>query len=113
MVFDGYPPADFRPAKDFCGIEVIFSRDVSADEKIKAMLEKAKDCRQIIVVSDDREIKFFARTSHAKSLGIGDFIKAGNPDVKTRKSDSLKPELSYTQISKINQELENLWLKTT
>lgn len=111
VVFDGYPPADFKPQEGFSGINVIFSRDVSADEKIKKMLEKAQDPRQITVVSDDKEVKFFARANRAKSLAIEEFAKAAKINAKTSKSDSLKPELSYVQIDKINQELEHLWLK--
>ncbi|MDD5154986.1 MAG: NYN domain-containing protein [Candidatus Omnitrophica bacterium] len=120
VVFDGYPPAISRDSYSCLDIEVIFSGDISADDKIERMLQKAADCRSIVVVSDDREIKFFAKSHRAKAKGIEEFISAAHPGIsgsmrkgklKTKKTEPMKPELSYMQVSKINKELESLWLK--
>ena len=120
LVFDGYPPDIYKTRYAYPGIDVIFSKSLTADEKIKAMLEKALNCRVIVVVSDDKEIKFFARATGARATGIEEFINSAVPDItaldrkknfKTPKSESLKPELTYVQINKINKELKNLWLK--
>ena len=120
VIFDGYPAPSFKSGYDCPGIDVVFSKGITADQKIKAMLEKATNCRVVIVVSDDNEIKFFARSYRAKAMGIEEFVKSAIPDasdvsrkgkLKTQKSDLLKPELTYVQISKINKELKSLWLK--
>lgn len=85
-----------------------------------AILEKTINCRVVVVVSDDKQIKFFAKAHRAKVIGVEEFIKSAIPDTglishkkkfKTKKADLLKPELSYSHITKINKELESLWLR--
>ena len=120
VIFDGYPSPGFRSGYDCPGIDVLFSKGITADEKIKAMLEKTANCRVVVVVSDDRQIKFFTRSCGARAVGVEEFFESAIPDasdvrckgkLKTQKSDLLKPELTYVQISKINKELKSLWLK--
>jgi predicted RNA-binding protein with PIN domain len=120
VIFDGYPPAVFKAGYDYPQAEIIFSRDSSADDMIMAILEKAMNCRVIVVVSDDKQIKFFAKAYRAKAIGIEEFLKPTIPEArlisrkkkfKTKKADLLKPELSCSQITKINKELESLWLR--
>ena len=83
LVFDGYPGT--LNLKDGWGdnIEIIFSRKETADQTIKRILEKAANSKNIIVVSDDKEIRIFTRLIGARSLGVKDFIrakvKAGRP----------------------------------
>jgi predicted RNA-binding protein with PIN domain len=120
VIFDGYPAPSFKFGYDYSDIDAIFSKGITADEKIKVMLEKATNCRVIVVVSDDRQIKFFAKACRAKAIGVEEFVKSAIPDVnglshkgklKTQKSNLVKPELTYVQIDKINKELKKLWLK--
>ena len=120
VVFDGYPPNISKTRYTYPDIDVVFSKSLTADDKIKAMLEKAVNPRVVVVVSDDRQIKFFASSTGARATGIEEFINSAIPDTtaldrkgkfKTPKSESLKPELTYVQINKINKELRNLWLK--
>ncbi len=117
VVFDGYSAAVLESRCNYSGIDIVFSKDISADEKIKAMLEKAANPRLLIVVSDDKEVKFFARSAGAKAAGVEEFIAAKTtqrgalrPKGKLR-SGLLKPELTYVEMSKINRELRDLWLK--
>ncbi len=74
------------------------------------MVEASKNPKNIVVVSDDREIKFFVKSVGARSIGVEEFIHPeGKPQRK--KEDLIKSELNFSQISKINQELKALWLK--
>jgi len=109
LVFDGYPKV-LEQSLEEEGIDVIFSREETADTRIKRMVETSKDPKNIAVVSDDREIQFFIKSVGARSIGVEEFI---NPLVKPQeaKEGLIKPELNYTQISRINQELKSLWLK--
>ncbi len=120
VIFDGYPAPGFKSGYACPDIDIIFSRSVSADENIKAMLEKTTNRRVVVVVSDDKEIKFFTRSCGAKAIGVEEFVESAIPDasdlirkgkLNMQKSDSVKPELTYAQIDKINKELKNLWLK--
>ncbi|MDI6606152.1 MAG: NYN domain-containing protein [Candidatus Omnitrophota bacterium] len=107
VVFDGYPDSEF-PERGLKGINIIFSRRQSADERIKAIVERSAGARNIVVVSDDKEIKFFAKSLGAKVLAVEEFI---GPKVKQRRAPQpLKPELSYSQAEGINRELRKLWL---
>lgn len=106
MVFDGYPGEPGLRQEDN-NLNVIFSGEASADEKIKGLLENSKDRKNTVVVSDDREIAYFAKHAGAKPLNVGEFIKPAAAAHKDMGGD----ELNYTQISKINEELRKLWLK--
>lgn len=110
VVFDGYPGAT-QELPEEPGITVIFSRDISADEKIKNMLEAgAKNAlRQTIVISNDREILSFAKLSGANTMQIEDFT-APKTTVKKHGPEP-KAGLGYTDIARINEELKKIWLK--
>ena len=109
VVFDGYPKVAAQKL-DETDIDVVFSKEETADARIKMMVEASKNPKNIVVVSDDREIKLFIKSIGASSIGVEEFI---NPEEKSqrKKEDLIKPELNYSQISKINQELKALWLK--
>ena len=109
VVFDGYPKVSAQNLEE-TDINVVFSREETADARIKKMVEASKNPKNIVVVSDDREIKFFIKSIGASSIGVEEFI---NPEEKPqrKKEDLIKPELNFSQISKINQELKALWLK--
>ena len=108
VVFDGYPEASFSaPEGDF---EVLFSRGISADDKIKKILENTANPKIAVVVSDDKEVRFFARAAGAQPLGIEEFI--GAKEKKQQKPDEAQEtKLSFTQMHKINEELRKLWLR--
>jgi predicted RNA-binding protein with PIN domain len=110
LVFDGYPPPDTRTG-DEGGINVIFSRRISADEKIKMLVEEAANRKNIAVVTDDKEISFMVKSLGARCLGVGEFIGAKEKSTSSRKKGLTAPELNYSQMHKINEELRRIWLK--
>ena len=55
VVFDGFDVNSIFNFRDKT-IKILFSGQMSADEKIRRLLEKNKDNREIGVVSDDREV---------------------------------------------------------
>jgi predicted RNA-binding protein with PIN domain len=110
VVFDGY--FEFPGQQDNpYGIRVIFSQEETADEQIKKLVEASVQPRNIVVVSDDKEVRFTAKALGASALGIEEFMEAKKTAAQQKKPDMLKPELNYTQIAKINQELKKRWLK--
>ena len=113
VVFDGYPDANFPMLQS--DISVIFSRKISADEKIRKLLEESGNPKNIIVVSDDREIQFFTKSCGAQALGIEEFIGASEEKearkLKRQEEESEESKLNYTQMSEINKELRKIWLK--
>ena len=109
VVFDGYP--DSRYLNFDSEAEVIFSRKESADEKIKRMVAESGNVKNIVVVSDDREIKFMVKSLGARCLGIEEFVKSKEKSKAQRNDELISQELNYSQMYKINQELRKIWLK--
>lgn len=108
IVFDGSSNVITHPIQS--SIEVKFSCPESADDEIKRLVERSKTPKQIIVVSDDRELTFYVRSLGAAILSASDFL------LKCRlltDKPKYKPnvELSYSEMEKINEELRKKWLK--
>jgi len=115
VVFDGYPSSSGHGLDGF-DMHIVFSRKETADASIKRMVESQGNPRNVVVVSDDKEIKFFIKSVGARSMAVEDFMQpAGEINRKKKLQASLrelvKTELSYSQVYKINQELKALWLK--
>lgn len=88
---------------------VIFSRGESADERIKKLLELITNPKNVVVVSDDKEIKFYALACRAKAQSVEDFLSL--QDKLPRKGAQMPAaEISCTQMHKINEELRKIWL---
>ncbi len=113
IVFDGYfDLSDIK--RNLSGIEVVLSMDETADAKINRMIEHSPNPKNSVVVSDDKDIKFFIRSCGAKSMSVEEFMgsfsklqnKGGN-----KEKDLVKTDLNYSQIAKINEELRKLWLE--
>jgi predicted RNA-binding protein with PIN domain len=109
VVLDGYPPVD-QDCPNNAIAEIIFSGQESADERIKRLVERSSQPCNIAVVSDDKEIRLFVQARGAKVLGVEEFISPPRSPAR-RKEEITKPELSSEEVSLINQELRNLWLK--
>ena len=111
VVFDGYPDS-YEPTSD-TGIAVVFSRMISADDLIRKLVEESGNRKQMVVVSNDREIQSMAKMLGATVAGIESFIKYDKKAQIARKNLESDPKLTFTQMQKINDELRKLWLKTS
>ena len=111
LVFDGYPPRD-QDIPEGDGLVCKFSRKIEADELIKKIVEESTCPRNIIVVSDDKQVQLMSRLSRARISGIEEFIggKRNNKFASTGSLDSVEPGLTYSAIQKINAELKKKWL---
>lgn len=111
LVFDGYPaPGQEIPEEQ--GLIWIYSRKIDADEKIKKLVEESGQPRNIIVVSDDRQVQLMSRSLHAHACGVEEFIRGKKSKnlVATEKADSDDTKLTYSQMQKINAEFKKRWL---
>jgi len=110
VVFDGYPPAlDFK-GKEF-NIGVLFTKKETADEKIRKIVEASGNPKNIVVVSNDKEIRFTVKSAGAQCIGIEELIGTKEKSKACQEKELLKQELSYSQINAINKELRKIWLK--
>jgi predicted RNA-binding protein with PIN domain len=123
VVFDGYPKYTGEKI-DTAGInvtdiDVIFSRQETADARINKIAQNSGDFKNTVVVSDDKEIRYFVKSIGAKVIGVEEFINPLNLSQARAKrkgrlkeeEDLAKLELTYSQRHKINEELRKIWLK--
>ncbi|MBM3245777.1 MAG: NYN domain-containing protein [Candidatus Omnitrophica bacterium] len=107
LVFDGYPACASVESQKSDNISIIFSRKISADDKIRQILDESGNLKNTVVVSDDKEVKFFARACGARVLGVAEFAAEKE---KPQDKDAFEFKLSYSQMHRINQELKKIWL---
>lgn len=108
IIFDGYQDASSNNL-DEPNFKVIFSRRESADNRIKKIIELTSNPKNVIVVSDDKEIKYYVKSCKAKTVSVVDFL-CSKKILAVEKAGRLEPEITYSQMHKINEELKKIWL---
>ncbi len=114
VVFDG--KADIFGGMDSVMVKVVFSKDETADEKIKRMVETAGNTKNIVVVTNDRAIQYAVRASGAKVSSVEQFLNAVTSEKgsvfqqQSGKKDS-KEKIPRNLENKITSEMEEVWLK--
>jgi len=121
IIFDGGPglPGGIRTSNS--NLSVLFSGESSADDWIKQRVEDSANKKQIIVVTDDREIKYAVGASGSKSISVKKFLSLGklagsssrkSQEHKVKGSSSPAKIISKVVEAKINEEMKKIWLKS-
>ncbi len=107
VVFDGQrnPDIIFK----FPSFEIVFSGNDTADKKIEKILARMRPSAGI-VVSDDREVAFYARKAGVSSLKVDEFISLMRKEDSETVSED-KDGLGKEDVEEINEELYRLWVK--
>jgi predicted RNA-binding protein with PIN domain len=95
------------------GIRIIFSSSRSADDKIKELIDQAKLPKTCVVVTNDREIQYYVRAAGAQVMTVENFTGRLKPDylrVKKVVAAEDKQISKFTEL-KINEEMQDIWLK--
>jgi predicted RNA-binding protein with PIN domain len=104
----------YREARSF---DVVFTQGETADEKIKSIVSQYSRPKEIVVVTDDKQLKLAVRSCGARVLSCDEFLKKGrSPEEKQARffKDSeleSKSSLNIVQKEKITEELGRIWLK--
>ena len=107
VVFDGLA-GNFSALQPDPSIGIIFTQGESADDKIKRMVEKSDNPRNITVVTNDREIQRFARQNNAQVKTVEEFLeKCRATGPKGRVDDKI---IGPLEAAEINQEMKKIWL---
>jgi predicted RNA-binding protein with PIN domain len=106
VVFDG--KSDVGPFPKPHSIAVIFSQDKSADDEIKAIVEKTPHRATLVVVSDDRNLKLDCRALGARIISVQEFLSKPKTIIKHNEE---RKDIPFDVEYKINKELGRLWLK--
>ena len=107
VVFDGKEDVFSPPVRS--EIKVIFTRNESADDWIKRFVEKTAQPKQCLVVTDDKEIRFFVRAFGAKVVSVSEFVDKVRKKFQPTKTE--ETPLSLEKAREITKELEKIWLK--
>ncbi len=112
VVFDGYPPRTGYSYERKGAVSAVFSFDDSADDKIMKLLRQGGNPKNIVVVSDDKQIVSFARLHNAAVSSVDEFLKISIEPAQQKAARRAEEDakLNYTQADKINRELKKLWL---
>ena len=120
IVFDGQPGIWGKVSSS--RVKVIFTETESADDKIKSLVEDSSFKKNIVVVTDDKDIKFAVRRMGATVIGVQEFwsriqSKSASPKLfpkqtnrRDRKDKEEEKIISKTLEYKITSEFEKLWL---
>jgi len=115
LVFDGKPGRSYPLESSV--VKVLFSEQQSADDKIKAIVEGSDNRKNVIVVTNDRDVQYAVRASGAKVLSVEDFLKrckksSGSVGQKRKIDQNDKPKIIPKTVEyNITTELEQVWVK--
>lgn len=111
VVFDGKAEVDDFHRRENHNIRVIYTKDESADDCIKSMIQKSKNPKTIVVATDDREIKDFAKMHDCQNISSPDLIeKILPPEKETAKPIENKDVFVESEKGKaITDELKKQW----
>lgn len=74
VVFDGAPDEFFADGASYKGVRVHYAeRDSNADERIKALVEAARERRTLRVVTSDRALADYVRQCGVEVIASGEF----------------------------------------
>ena len=116
VVFDGH--AGSLGHIDTSTVKVVFSQDESADERIKRIVAKSTLKKSIVVVTNDKDIKFSVRSQGACVMSVEEFLNkmtSGPGEGKQTKRSSPQKEdekyISQSHQQNITSEFEKIWLQ--
>jgi predicted RNA-binding protein with PIN domain len=110
VVFDGSPDTDFPEGSRYKSVRILYARAGSdADSRVKDLIRRSTNKRNLIVVSSDRELAAVAAGQGARVVPSGKFRKmlneaiAASPD-KPAQSDRIDIDewLDYFERSEMN-----------
>lgn len=100
------------------GIALVYTSGETADDWIKRFVEDSSTPKNIVVVTDDREIRHFVRSLGATIMGTREFLEGRGSrrrqaDLarKLKRVQTDKKEISSVLEDKITREMSRVWLK--
>jgi len=106
IVFDGAPNLEAIQRRG--KFELLFSNQGSADDLIVNRIRKIKNKKQVVMVSNDRQLRDLVRSLGAGVCWVKDFIFSKKRIVEKEENEKdISPELK----DEITQEMRKIWLK--
>ena len=116
IVFDGQ---EGIAQQDFYKtVKVVFSSNETADEKIKRMVAESPRKKEIVLVTDDRGLRFSLRPFGVRVMAVKEFFSKIRQKEETRAPGKTKVSspgdekfISKAREHEITKEFEKIWLK--
>lgn len=108
IVFDGYESDEVFGENEY---KIIYGKNRSADDAIKDFLARAKNKKQIVVVSDDHSVILSARGEGAKVMKTAEFAGLGKAKKTKKAKKNYDEDYDEEKRKKITDELEAIWVK--
>lgn len=112
IVFDGKPGMYGFPVVG--EVSVVFTEYETADDLIKYKVDEARNKKEIVVVTDDKQLLLYVRALGAGVMAVDEFIKKADSRTGSAKSHgkpSQKPKIITSSFEHaVNQEFEKIWL---
>lgn len=109
IVFDGHEASGINESE----FQIVFSKNYTADDVIKRMIEKhSKKDGELIVVSDDNEVRNAARAHDKKYISVEEFTKSAKQKkgAAAGKDPARDPKLDPDIADEITNELKKIWM---
>jgi len=106
IVFDGALNLEAIQKKG--KFELLFSDQGSADDLIVNRVKKINNKKQVIMVSDDRQLRDLVRSLGAKVCWVKDFIFSKKKQIEEEENTK---DISPALKDEITQEMRKIWLK--
>ncbi len=90
---------------------IIFSHGESADDKIKKIVAQMQNTKNVVVVSDDRDIQYAVRALGAKVSSVQAFLDKIKVSGKDGRLSRKEKRISKSDEAKITSEFGKIWLK--
>jgi predicted RNA-binding protein with PIN domain len=113
IVFDGKEEGGVFETPS--GTRIIYTPGTTADDRIKEMVEGSSGVRDIVVVSDDKEVICYVRRLGARPMSSRDFMKtadSGRAHRPPRRSfETAERGPGAAELERITEEVRRIWLK--
>ncbi|MCK4905536.1 NYN domain-containing protein [bacterium] len=112
VVFDGKEEFGDLPNRGTSNISVFYTKNGTADDHIKSLIERSKNSKSLVIATDDREIKDFAKMHFCKLISSLELISKVSP---VRKELPEEPEenkddfVNSVKARAITEELKKKW----
>lgn len=102
VVFDGAPERHFADGASYRGVRLFYAeRGSNADERIKRLVEAARERRTLLVVTSDRELASYVRSCGAQVIRSGDFrrrMAEATSAAASHASPEQTPDISQQEV---------------
>lgn len=110
LVFDGSNEVSYE-FKCVHDVQVVFTKNESADDFIKTYVDNCKSVSSICIVTDDKDIRLYCRSSGTTLMDVSDFMKKGLKTKRKKSAGVTDFKISPGDSIKITEELKSVWLK--